>query len=195
MTLDTRVYVLDQIDPQEVFTLCRALIGAEDRHTYRETPGGLSNDPGQGLPAWLMLHHGNGAPLTTQEQAAAHDDDCNMPGTPYYTPDEPDCDGNHTYRHPNWLTVSFDTTYGYSDARGYGCGDLHAEYVARLGQCLDSRGVQWRWQNESTGEVHSGYDRLTDLGRGGADAGVWFRTAVLPAVAASLRKLAGGEQA
>lgn len=186
MTLDTRIYVLDPVPPQAVFQFCRGLIGAEDRHTYGETPGGLSNAPGQGLPAWLMLYHGNGAPLTTPEQAAAHDDDCNMPESKYYEPTEPLCDGTHTYRRACWLTVSFDTAYGYSDQRGYGCGDLHAEYIARLGQWLDSIGVRWEWQNEFTGEVHSGYDRLGDLGRGGKDAADWFRTAVLPAIAADM---------
>jgi hypothetical protein len=186
MTLDTRVYVLDPVPPQAVFAFGRALIGAEDRHTFRETAGCISNNPGQGLPAWLMLYHGDGAPLHTAEQAAAHDGDCNVPGADYYEPTEALCDGTHAYRRACWLTVSFDTAYGYSDDRGYGCGDLHAEYVARLGQWLDSIGVRWEWMNEFTSEVHSGYDRLSDLGRGGASAADWFRSAVLPAIAADM---------
>ncbi|MGN6126739.1 MAG: hypothetical protein ACTHON_09255 [Humibacter sp.] len=189
MTLDTRVYVLDPVSPQDVFAFCRALIGAEDRHTYSDSERFadegqrvLSNDPGQGLPAWLMIYYRPGAPRITAEQAAAHDDDCNMPGSEDYVSEWGPCDGNHTYRRANWLTVSFDTAYGYSDDRGYGCGDLHAEYVARLGQWLDSLGVRWEWMNEFTGEVHAGCDRLSDLGRGGRDAADWLKTAVLPAI-------------
>lgn len=193
MTLDTRIYVLDPIPPQAVFAFCRALIGAEDHHTFsdddRYSDKGqrcLSNNPGQGLPAWLMLYYRPDAPRITQEQAAEHDDDCNMPGNDYYDAESGPCNGSHMYRRANWLTVSFDTSYGYSDARGYGCGDLHAEYIAKLGQWLDSAGVRWEWMNEFTGEVHSGYDRLSDLGRGGAGAADWFRTAVLPAIAADV---------
>jgi hypothetical protein len=185
VTLDTRINIIDPTPPAAVFAFCRALLGAADRHTHTATERCLSNDPGQGLPAWLMLYHGNGAPRVTAEQAATHDGDCNMPGNTYYEPDEPQCDGRYHDR-AGWIEVSFDTAYGYSDDRGYGCGDLHAEYVARLGQWLDSLGVRWEWQNEFTGEWHTGYDRLGDLGRGGKDAADWFRTAVLPAIAADV---------
>ena len=34
MTLDTRVYVLDQVDPHETFRFCRDLLGANDRHVW-----------------------------------------------------------------------------------------------------------------------------------------------------------------
>ncbi|MEU9470499.1 hypothetical protein AB0D78_28545 [Streptomyces avermitilis] len=201
MTLDTRIFVLDKVDPHEVFRFCRDLLGAKDSHTFTDkqdstyaggewavrpdNPWTVSNDPGQGLPAWLMLYYRPDAPLRTPEQAAEHDEDCNLPDNDTYVAEWGTCDGTH-HRRACWLTVSFDTAYGYSDERGYGCGDLHAEYVSRLGQWLDEGGVRWEWENEFTGEVHTGYSRLVELASGGFEASAWFRTTVLPAIAAEM---------
>lgn len=46
------------------------------------------------------------------------------------------------------------------------------------------RGVRWEWQNEFTGEIHTGYSRLVDLSSGGFEASSWFRSSVLPVIAA-----------
>ena len=199
MTLDTRIFVLDKVDHREVFGFCRDLLGATDEHSFTdeqdktwrkgdafvepENPWTIANDPGQGLPAWLMLYYRPDAPLRTPEQAAAHDTDCNLPERDNYVAEWGPCDGTH-HRRACWLTVSFDTAYGYKDDRGYGCGDLHAEYVSRLGQWLDAKGVRWEWENEFTGEVHTGYSRLIELASGGFEASAWFRTSVLPIIAA-----------
>jgi hypothetical protein len=199
MTLDTRFFILGEVDPQEVFLFCRDLIGATDRHTFSDEQDStwskgesfveptnswtISNNPGQGLPAWLMLYYRPGAPLRTAEQAAEHDEDCNLPENSIYVEEWGPCDGKH-HRRACWLTVSFDTAYGYRDERGYGCGDLHAEYVAKLGQWLDSKGVRWEWENEFTGEIHTGYSELINLASGGFEATAWFKTTVLPAIAA-----------
>ena len=206
MTLDTRIFILDEVDPHEVFHFCRTLLGATDRYTWCDeqdktwrkgesfvepgNPWTVSNDVGHGLPAWLTLHYRPDAPLRTAEQAAAHDEDCNLPENSIYVEEWGLCDGTH-HRRPNWLTVSFDTAYGYRDDRGYGCGDLHAEYVAKLGQWLDAKGVRWEWENEFTGEVHTGYSRLIDLASGGFEASAWFRTSVLPVIEAEARKAGG----
>lgn len=199
MTLDTRIFVLDKVDPHEVFRFCRDLLGATDQHKFTDeqdstwrkgesfvepaNPWTISNNPGQGLPAWLMLYYRPGAPLRTPEQAAEHDEDCNLPENSIYVPEWGPCDGEH-HRRACWLTVSFDTAYSYEDERGYGCGDLHADYVSRLGQWLDKQGVRWEWENEFTGEVHTGYSRLIELASGGFEATAWFKTTVLPAIAA-----------
>ncbi|MEU1497363.1 hypothetical protein [Streptomyces sp. NPDC005732] len=199
MTLDSRFNALDAVDPHEVFQFCRDLIGATDRHTFSDeqdstwskgesfiepvNPWTISNNPGQGLPAWLMLHYRPDAPLRTAEQAAEHDEDCNLPENAGYIAEWGSCDGAH-HRRACWLTVSFDTAYGYTDERGYGCGDLHAEYIAKLGQWLDSKGIRWEWENEFTGETHTGYSRLIDLASGGFEATAWFKTTVLPVITA-----------
>lgn len=187
MTLDTRIYVLDQVDARELFAYCRQLLGATDQHKTYDHPGRIGNELGQGLPALLGIDYGLEAPLRTPEQAAEHDEDlCNLPGVDWYSEEEGPCDGVHRWRRACWAEISFDTAYGYRDDRGYGCGDLHAEYVAKVGQWLDAKGIRWEWQNEFTGEIHTGYDRLTNLGRRGADAADWFRTTVLPAIEADL---------
>lgn len=200
MTLDTRIFVLDKVAPQKTFHFCRDLLGATDRHTFTDeqdstwrkgesfvepsNPWTISNNPGQGLPAWLMLHYRPDAPLRTPEQAAEHDEDiCNLPERDWYDAASGPCDGKW-HRPACWLTVSFDTAYGYKDERGYGCGDLHADYISRLGQWLDAKGVRWEWENEFTGEVHTGYSRLVELASGGFEASAWFRTTVLPAIQA-----------
>ena len=202
MTLDTRIFILDQVDPHETFSFCRDLLGAEPHHTFENKQEStysagewtvrpdnawiVSNAPGQGLPAWLMLHYRPGASLLTAEEAAEHDEDCNLPHYSGYVEEWGPCDGTY---HPRacWLKVSFDTSYGYRDKQGYGCGDLHAEYVAKLGQWLDAKGVRWEWENEFTGEVHSGYSRLVDLASGGFEASAWFRTSVLPVIEAEIK--------
>ena len=199
MTLDTRVFILDKVDHREVFSFCRDLLGATKQHTFADeqdktwrkgetfveptNPWTIANNPGQGLPAWLMLYYRPDAPLRTPEQAAAHDEDGNLPENSIYVEEWGPCDGTH-HRRACWLTVSFDTAYGYNDERGYGCGDLHAEYVAKLGQWLDAKGVRWEWENEFTGEIHTGYERLIELQSGGFEASAWFRTSVLPIILA-----------
>jgi len=204
MTLDTRIYVLDKVDPHEVFRFCRDLIGATEQYTFSDeqdstwrkgesfvepaNPWTISNNPGQGLPAWLMLHYRPDAPLRTPEQAAEHDEDiCNLPEREWYDAEAGPCDGVHAWARACWLTVSFDTAYGYKDERGYGCGDLHAEYVAKLGQWLDERKVRWEWMNEFTGEIHTGYSELIQLASGGFEASAWFRTTVLPVIEAEAK--------
>lgn len=203
MTLDTRIYVLDQVDPHETFRFCRDLLGATGRHvwydrqdtTWRKgesfvepgNPWTVGNELGQGLPALLDISYRPGAPLRTAEQVAAHDEDCNLPENSIYVEEWGPCDGDHRYRRACWLEVSFDTAYGYRDERGYGCGDLHAEYVAKLGQWLDERGIRWEWQNEFTGEIHTGYSELIQLASGGFEASAWFRTTVLPVIEAEAK--------
>jgi hypothetical protein len=171
MTLSTYVYVLDQVDYREVFVKCNQLIGAHEGVRFSEHDGWIGNGLDQGLCA--LMHVDHGAPLVTPAQAAQHDEDC-----------EPDCNGDHWDR-ACWLKVNFDTAYSYSGPDG-GCGDLHARLVAELGQWLDERGARWEWRNEFTGEVHQGYDGLTELASGGAQASDWFRNIAAPAIAAHI---------
>ncbi len=199
MTLSTNLYVLDPVDVPELFRFGQQQLtsyddrkppmqASEQQSSDRESWQGdgarlLGNQLGQGLPAILEIAYRPDAPLWTPEQAAAHDEDC-----------EPECDGNH-YRRACWADVDFDTAYGYRDAEGRGCGDLHALLVAAIGQYLDMRDIRWEWRNEYTSEVHGGedrYARLIDLVSSGFEAAAWFRTSVLPAIAAHIA-LGGAE--
>jgi hypothetical protein len=184
MTLDTNIYILDRISHRDVFVKCNQLIGAteatefhnEQIKTWRNGEGkpepgnawAIGNKACQGLCALLDIYYRPDAALRAADN-----------GCEWYC--DPDCSDEHS-NPACWLEVSFDTPYGYRDEQGRGCGDLHASLVSQLGQWLDERGVRWLWENEFTGEVHSGYERLVDLCTGGFEASAWFRTSVLPAI-------------
>lgn len=185
MTLSTNIYVLDPVDPEELFRFGQSLLAEYDeQHRSAEAQAWRRGEPdangrtsiynrlGQGLPAILDVRYRNGGQYVTAEMAG-HDEDC-----------DEDCTGKYHDREC-WIDVDLDTAYGYRDERGWGCGDLHAVLVARIGNWLDERGVRWEWRNEFTGDVHGDddrYARLADLASGGFEAEAWFRTAVLPAI-------------
>lgn len=176
MTLSTKIYVQGRLDPKVLFQVCNRLIGAPTgfRFTDKESVGRkdgrwiIGNEPGQGLPAWLMVHYRPDGPLWPEGEP--HDKEwC-----------EPECDGAY-HDPPCYALVDFDTAYGYRDELG-GCGDLHARLVESLGRLLDEGSVPWSWRNEFTGEVHRGYDGLDELGTGGREAADWFENVVRPAI-------------
>lgn len=188
MTLSTHVYVLDEIDPRRVFVRCQQLLQKYDDGQHRPPEAQKSseragwsgdyrlfaNSMDQGLPALLDVSYRPGAALTPEDPGC--DEDC-----------DEDCSRTYHAR-VCWLYIDFDTTYSYRDERGWGCGDLHAAMLGELGQWLDAQGVKWEWRNEFSGDVWGGddrYVRLVDLGKGGAEAGAWFRNVALPAIAVS----------
>lgn len=193
MTLSTNVYVLDPIDPEEVFRFCQGLLTKydEDRRTpdrqvwsddpcqnysdgqWIDDPDGrrrIANKLGQGLPGILDITYRTGGPLRTEEQAAQHDEHCSD-----------DC-SDRWHDQPCWLDVDFDTAYSAKFEGGMGCGDLHAALVAELGHWLTGKGIRWRWRNEFTGEVHDDPAKLIDLVTGGFAATAWYQNTVLPAI-------------
>jgi hypothetical protein len=194
MTLSTDIYVLDQVDVPELFRFCQGLLAqfddrstpqqpdqqkSRDREGWREDGARcMSNEIGQGLPAILDIHYRPNAALATAEQAAQCTSDCDDP--------EEGEDRYHHHPHACWVNIDFDTTYGYRDSAGRGCGDLHAALVALVGKWCDERGARWEWRNEYTGDIHGGetrYERLLDLMKQGSEAAAWFRNSVLPAIA------------
>lgn len=188
MTLNTSVYVLDKIGHKDVFIRCNQLIGATEATAFtneqiktwrggegRPEPGNawnIGNKAGQGLCAMLDVYYQPGGPLRATDG-----------GCEWYC--DPGCDDDHSSP-ACWLEVTFDTAYGYRDEQERGCGDLHAALVAELGKWLDERGVRWLWENEFTGEVHAGYERLIDLCSDGFEAAAWFRETVMPAISSQM---------
>jgi hypothetical protein len=205
MTLSTDIYVLDEVDPLEVFRFCQGLLTKYDnpRHmpaeqmrvrnrqdtSYTGVPGvwevqpgnpwSRDNEPGQNLPAWLMSAYRPVGPL--RPEVGGHDEDC-----------DEDCSGKYHDR-ACWMSVDFDTTYGYRDVRGWGCGDLHAALVFELGAWLTGHNIRWEWRNEFTGEVHVGPEGLTELGRAGVEAQDWFASTVAPAILMEMAVNGGGK--
>ena len=191
MTLDTRVYVLDQVDHRELFAKCGQLIGSHEGIAFTDeqdktwskgvgaaepgNPWTIGNKVGQGLCALLDVAYRPACPLRA---AGQHKEWCE---------EDDGCEGG-SYCTPCWSEVSFDTAYSYREG-GEGCGDLHARLVAELGQWLDAKGIRWQWKNEFTGDIFDRYDGLTELGSGGAEASDWFRNIAAPAIAAHI---AGG---
>lgn len=163
--------------------------GQEKAWADHETHRCMQTVVGQGLDAWVMLHYSTVGAYRTHEEAAVHDEDCNLPGNEDYDQDEPLCEGMEGYAHRPacYIEVSMDTGYSYNEG-GLGCADLHARIVADLGRWLESCGVTWKWKNEFTGEIHDGYDKLEELGKGGLEASAWFHNTVLPAIGVELRK-------
>ena len=198
MTLDSRVYILDEVPVAELFVFAQTLLGEydEDRRgpdrqeSFVEpgNPWSMANRLGQGLPAILDVSYRPGAPLRTPEQAASHKGDsyCNHPDNPeWFDDDEPVCDSTE-HQPACWAELSLDTAYGYKDEQGWGCGDLHAVLISRIGQWCDERSLRWKWKNEFNGEIYEGYDRLIDIASSGFEASAWFRTTVIPAIAADI---------
>lgn len=190
VTLNTKIYILDEIGHKDVFGRCNQLINAPEATRFSDCaqqvfvdgawvdePTGarnIGNDIGQGLCALLDVYYRTGGPL--KSDADSCDRWCDDP-----------CDAeSHDPAH--WIKVTFDTAYGYRDEQGRGCGDLHAVLVAELGRWLDERGVRWLWENEFTGEIHSGYERLIELCSGGFEASAWFQSTVMPAISADIAR-------
>ena len=185
MTLDTRMYLQDEVDVHAFFHHFRELLGATDAHPYRDEDSEvyghwvIGNQLGIGLPALVSVHYSPGAALRLDGDACS--DYCSE-----YRDDDGKPIAYHLHWPAHWAYVSMDTAYGYRDEHGRGCGDLHASYVAQLGQWLDERGVRWSWENEYDGSIHGGedrYERLTDLMQSGHRATRWFESWVLPAIA------------
>lgn len=206
MTLDSRIYVHGETGIPNLFIACQRAVlrydqagrtldqivwedeeatdwsrEARERTGDGYVPNGKRdrlNTVGQGLPAWLWLHYRLDGPYRSVEESQEHDECCE------YEDSEP-CDGSG-HRPAAFIEIMLDTTYGYEDERGWGCGDLHAALIWEIGHYLDAQGVGWSWMNEFTGEIHDGFNNLDDLGGGGAKAQNWFRNTVLPAIAAGI---------
>jgi len=177
MTLRTRVFVLGEIPVQDLFAQCNQLIGAPAAVACVDEPVGpngvwkIANLPEQGLCAVLEVFYRPGGPLRAVDG-----------GCEWYC--DPGCNDGRCADAPNrlacWAEVHFQTWYGYRDEQGRNCGDLHAELVARLGGWLDRQGIRWAWENEASGEVHTGYEQLVELCADGFQASAWFRETILP---------------
>lgn len=189
MTLNTRMYVHDPIDPHDFFKGVQYIVGQlsdpvrlPEEQTVENEPsvdksgwGGQSTNswdllttPGQGLSAWIWVHYDPDGPYRAED---------------YFETDvATDQDEAYEYYKPAChLELSLDTAYAYSGPGG-GCGALHAVLVKQIGTILDDMGIAWSWENEFTGEIFSGYTGLEDLAKGGVEASEWFQNDVLPVV-------------
>lgn len=196
MTLDTRVAIGggQAVDAQAVYDLCRKMVntpnGVEPEVDESPKYKSISNPPGIGADAWLAVQYGADGPIPAHECG----DDCYLDEAEDLAAEgESRCmDARFRDRgrpdYSGWASVivSFDTTYGHRGPNGETCSDLHAKYVYALGQYLDSKGLDWKWEDEYQGEWYDRYDHLDEFGDAHRSTGAdeWFRSFVLPAIAA-----------
>ena len=188
MTLSTNIYILDPVDPMEVFNFVNKYLLKVENPRFNHAPAtsyqkdekgewnevedpeimDLSNNVGQGFDAWFISKYRKNGPLYTEDQI---DDDEDYV-EPYLM--DPAC----------FMKLDFDTAYGYSDKLG-GCSQLHSRYIVALHDWLATKGVRIKWQNEFTGEYHDGLDGLDEFAGDGDKARDWFKS-ILPGVLLSL---------
>jgi hypothetical protein len=173
MTLSTNIYILDPVDPLEVFNFVNKYLLNAENPRFKHEPYKWGNDPeimtlsnegGQGFDAWFMSKYRKGGPLYTEDQIDEEDYD-----EPYLT--DPAC----------FMKLDFDTAYGYNVPGIGGCSQLHSRYIVALHAWLAAKGVRIKWQNEFTGEYHDGLDGLEEFAGNGDDAQAWFKS-ILPGV-------------
>lgn len=187
MTLNTTIYILDPVNPHDVFNFGNFLLG-NGENVYR--PGGslgnvrysevknsewsepgvvnIYNNIGQGFPAILDCSYREDAPLWEEDTYDVEDLSEYGGGISSYLI-SPAC----------YMSLSFDTGYGYRDDLG-GASNLHARYLVDLYKWLQKKNVRIRWQNEFTGEIHDGIDGLDKFFVGGDKAESWFENEVMP---------------
>lgn len=182
MTLHTRV-ALHTGSPREVFEMLRSLIGTkpdtpvitEVNNSWRG-PGQrwFANPIGIGLPGILNVSYEADGPMLS-----IPDDTWDEDNRAYYETD-PTCNG--------WaaLEASLDTGYGYQADNGAGCSDLHAWFVAALGDWADAHGIDWQWRNEFTGAWHLTDRREALVAFGNAALGALPNDVALSPVQAAL---------
>lgn len=190
MTLSTNIYILDAVDPLEVFNFCNKYLLKVDNPKFKHAPAtnyvkddsgkwsevedpeimDLSNQVGQGFDAWLLTKYRKNGPLYTEDQYDEYEDEDEEDGIHRYLTD-PAC----------FMKLDFDTAYGYTHPEIGGCSQLHAHYIVALHDWLATKGVRIKWQNEFTGDYFDGLDGLDDFAGDGDKARDWFKS-ILPGV-------------
>jgi hypothetical protein len=164
MTLSTDMYVQKPVDLHALKYVVQAALAEFDE--YSRTPdqqlwdiessafrNTWSTVVGQGLPARTWIHLG-------AEDAWA------QPNDEYADDSDYDEDGEPALQTPkHFALINFDTAYGYRDAKGQGCAELHMQLMTRVGKWLDEQSVPWKWRDEFTGDIHDAYDGFDTFGK------------------------------
>jgi hypothetical protein len=181
MTMNTRVHILDPVDPERLFLHILRILESDpgftpswerpddDRDPFRTDPGPLR----LGKATYRHVQKGDemyrhaktGEPIleddneyrTTLGQGlgciweVTYAVDGPLVWPPLKWRDDDD------EPDPNSLPVhlvsaNFDTAYGYRDVSGAGCADLHAFLLREIG--LFIRDARWSWMHEEKGSWH-----------------------------------------
>lgn len=191
MTLNTRVAIVQEIDPQAAFRLALDAIciaaGEADRIATAQVRGPSVHENGtasvgtvlgQGLPGIVDCDYRIGGPLHAEDY---YDRTYLDPGETA-TLDTPAC----------WVEIGWDTAYSFAGANGIGCSDLHSIAITLVHKALAERGIDIHWYNEYDSTWNSGIEKLDTLSAAGLEADLWFRHTAMPAIAAHIAL--GGER-
>ena len=186
MTLDTRIAIKGDVDPEELYLFLRPLVRTPKKVEPIRKDGQIGNPLGVGADAILDIYY---------DKARFTHGDCETG----WCCDE--CEGTcedlgHLATHMDeiqrdptengWadIEVSLDTTYGYRGPNGENCGELHAAIIHHLGEWLTERGAEYQWQDESTGKWYRGAADLSVLCRQGMGNFNFLEQVVKPAIEA-----------
>ena len=181
MTMSTSVYVRQPVNPERLFRFMQSALSSEPQSDYHRPPGqpyvredGSTHEPpgmgicgewgnriGQGLPAILEVEYGADGPL-----AIGHYDCQAEPEYCEHGPGEDHDVSELRQWEPFCVKVWFDTAYGYKEANGATCGDLHAYLVATVVAWLAEQpgSPGFVWSNGETDITSDNLDRLLELG-------------------------------
>lgn len=208
MTLSTNIYVLGKIDGHDLHswihtnlfrlspdypvdytetTAGQEYVSERSKKKYIARENQLSNSPGQGFPAWLIMEwtddareYDNG--FSEEELKDTDDEDVQWTletrraiGSPYYA------------------RLNFDTAYGYN-RNGMGCTELHASYIVLLyREYFEPRGIDIIWQDEYRGTYHKNLSEegMRNFLGAGDQAMDWFYNKVSPIIQAEAAAAGG----
>lgn len=178
MTMSTSVYVRGPVNPERLFRFVQSLLSESPQDDYHRLPGepyvrpdGSTYAPsdidngqwgnriGQGLPALMHVTYGSDGPLTVEYYDCEGDKCWHAEGEP--------CEADPMRQWgPFCAHVWMDTTYGYEEANGAHCGDLHAYLVGSIAAWLSEQPGEpgFVWQNGETDITSTDLDRLSELG-------------------------------
>lgn len=159
--LNTAIFVQQEVDLWELYNVClRQLLFFDGRDTGPadiryvredlEEDEYLGVDPHEELPAMLAIWYNPGGDVLTEERAKGKTGCSNK-----------ECEEHEAV--PFHKLVGLATSVFYDDARGWNAGNLHSGMIYGIGAFLDSKKIQWKWQNNIENVVHEGYEDLEDL--------------------------------
>lgn len=163
--LSTAIFVQGPQDASEIYnTALRQILFYDGRdaapsdislHVATDTDGreALYASPHESLPVTLGVYHRPGGMMFTEQEAKEKfDSGCADPNCISHRPE------------PAHLIVAFATNIFWADEdRQWNAGNLHSGMVWSIGGFLDSKGVQWKWQENISHSTHEGYEALDDL--------------------------------
>ena len=163
MTLKTRFYVTTPgIDPQAIWDLLMAHVETEDTvpNTVYTGPAKYgrigqtlkSTRRGSGRNALCHMYY-----TETEEEIPQHPSETD-------DPELEDLENDVHYNPHAYIELSFETAYGYRGPDGEECSDLHRTILLSLSSYVTSHGGEFIWNDEFTGEWHTGIEPISTLG-------------------------------